>query len=134
MNTFSGTITFKEAIDTSKIQDKHVIVESMDADGVTLFLFGQTKLSSSDEFIDSYKKFGEILSYDISISTEDNIAILNTDYEKDGLYEVASFEWPEVDYKDIIGRFDEMFEVICVREAEESIRYRNRIVKVDFIY
>jgi hypothetical protein len=92
MNTFSGTISFKEAIDTSKIQDKHVIVESMDADGVTLFLFGQTKLSSSDEFIDSYKKFGEILSYDISISTEDNIAILNTDYEKDGLYEVASFE------------------------------------------
>jgi hypothetical protein len=27
-----------------------------------------------------------------------------------------------------------MFEVICVREAEESIRYGNRIVKVDFIY
>lgn len=134
MNTFSGTISFKTKIDTSKLQDKHVTVESAESDIFTLFIFGQTKLASSEEIIKSYEKFGEIFSYDISISTEDNIAILNTDYEKDGLYEVAAFEWPEIDYKDIIGRFDEMFEVICVREAEESEKFWNRIVKVDFIY
>lgn len=134
MNTFSGTISFKTKIDTSKIQDKHVAVESAESDIFTLYIFGQTKIQSSEELIQSYEKFGEIFSYDISISTEDNIAILNTDYEKDGLYEVAAFEWPEIDYKDIIGRFDEMFEVICVREAEESEKFWNRIVKVDFIY
>lgn len=134
MNTFSGTISFKTKIDTSKLQDKHVAVESAESDIFTLFIFGQTKIQSSEEIIKSYEKFGEIFSYDISISTEDNIAILNTDYEKDGLYEVAVFEWPEIDYKDIIGRFDEMFEVICVREAEESEKFWNRIVKVDFIY
>jgi len=134
MNTFSGTISFKTKIDTSKVQDKHVAVESAESDIFTLYIFGQTKIQSSEELIQSYEKFGEIFSYDISISTEDNIAILNTDYEKDGLYEVAAFEWPEIDYKDIIGRFDEMFEVICVREAEESEKFWNRIVKVDFIY
>ena len=134
MNTFSGTITFTKEIDVSKIKDKHVIVESMQSESFTVFMFGKTKIDSSEALIESYKALWDIEAYDMSISTEDNINILNTDYEKQGLYEVAAFEWPEVDYKDIIGRFEEMFEVICVREAEESNRYGNRIVKVDFVY
>jgi hypothetical protein len=60
--------------------------------------------------------------------------MLNNEFEKDGLYEVASFESPAADLRDIVDRFQDSFEVICIREAEESEKFGNRIIKVDFIY
>ena len=49
--------------------------------------------------------------------------MLNNEVDKDGLYEVASFESPEMDMRNIVERFQDSFEVICVREAEESEKF-----------
>lgn len=134
MQNYSWTVTFKTSIDTKKIQDKHLLIETEESDFTTIFIFGKTKLETSDELIDQFKTLWELEAYDISISTEDNMTMLNNEFEKDGLYEVASFESPAADLRDIVDRFQDSFEVICIREAEESEKFWNRIIKVDFIY
>lgn len=134
MNKFSGTLTFTGAVEVNKIQDKHLVVKSQDSEYTTIFLLGNTKHETSEELIKSYSDLWELFAYDISISTEDNMTILNNEIDKEGLYEVASFESSEADLRDIIERFQDSFEVMCVREAEESEKFGNRIIKADFIY
>ncbi len=133
MNKFAGTLTFTGAVEVNKIQDKHLVVKSQDSQYTTVFLLGNTKHETSEELIKSYNIW-ELFAYDISISTEDNMTILNNEIDKEGLYEVASFESSEADLRDIIERFQDSFEVMCVREAEESEKFGNRIIKADFIY
>lgn len=133
MNKFAGTLTFTGEVEVNKIQDKHLVVKSQDSEYTTIFLLGNTKYKTSEELIKSYNIW-ELYAYDISISTEDNMTILNNEIDKEGLYEVASFESSEADLRDIIERFQDSFEVMCVREAEESEKFGNRIIKADFIY
>ncbi len=133
MNKFAGTLTFTGKVEVNKIQDKHLVVKSQDSEYTTIFLLGNTKHETSEELIKSYNIW-ELYAYDISISTEDNMTILNNEIDKEGLYEVASFESSEADLRDIIERFQDSFEVMCVREAEESEKFWNRIIKADFIY
>lgn len=133
MNKFAGTLTFTGEVEVNKIQDKHLVVKSQDSEYTTIFLLGNTKYETSEELIKSYNIW-ELYAYDISISTEDNMTILNNEIDKEGLYEVASFESSEADLRDIIERFQDSFEVMCVREAEESEKFGNRIIKADFIY
>lgn len=134
MNNFAGTLTFSWELDLSKVQEKHLVIKSENTDETSIFIFGKTKLESSEELIKSYNIIWELEAYDISISTEDNMTMLNNEIDKEGLYEVASFESPEMDMRNIIERFQDSFEVICVREAEESEKFGNRIIKADFIY
>lgn len=133
MNKFAGTLTFTGEVEVNKIQDKHLVVKSQDSEYTTIFLLGNTKYETSQELIKSYNIW-ELYAYDISISTEDNMTILNNEIDKEGLYELASFESSEADLRDIIERFQDSFEVMCVREAEESEKFGNRIIKADFIY
>lgn len=134
MNNFAGTLTFSWELDLSKIQEKHLVIKSENTDETSIYIFGKTKLESSQELIKSYNIIWELEAYDISISTEDNMTMLNNEVDKDGLYEVASFESPEMDMRNIVERFQDSFEVMCVREAEESEKFGNRIIKADFIY
>ncbi len=133
MNNFIGTVTY-----TGEHSLDHIDADclSMDTwDQKTLFLCGQTEYSSSDELIDDFKKnITWLHSWDISVSTEDDIVILNSDIEEDGLYECVSFEGPGVEYHQIVDRFHDIWEAVAVREAEESKRYENKVIKVDFIY
>ena len=131
MNKFAGTITFEWKVDISKINYKKL---EIDAKNTIVFVFWDTKIENSDDLLKDFENYWEIISHDISISTEDNMNILNIDFDSEWLYELASFEWPEVDMRDILERFLDTFEVISVREAEESIKFWNRIVKVDFVY
>lgn len=134
MNTFSGTMSFLGEIDTSKIQEKHLVITSEETTNTTLFVFGKTEIEDSDDLVKYFWELWEVICSDFSISTEDNMAILNTDFDKDWVYEVASFESAEINFRDIAQRFQDSFEAICVREAEESEKFGNRIIKVDFIY
>ena len=133
MNKFAGNITFKWNPDIKSIKDKHIENISEEGDK-TLFIFWKTEISSSEELENSFSGIWEILYSDISISTEDNISILSDSIDKEWLYESVSFEWPWVNFNDIQSRFLDNFEVISVREIEESEKFWNRIVKVDFIY
>jgi hypothetical protein len=119
------------------------IPESFDFDSVSslskdwkknLFIFGETEIKTSKEFLEYCKKeLWEISSYDISISSEDNILVEPYDYEV-WIYEVASFEWEQVTFSEIKNRFEESDSFISIREAWISEKFWNKIVKIDFVY
>lgn len=134
MNNFAGTLTFTGKIDSSKIQEKHLINTSDDSENTTIFLFGKTKSESTEEILKQYADIWELYAYDISISTEDNMTMLNNEVEKEWLYEVVTFESAVADMRNIVERFQDSFEIICIREAEESEKFWNRIIRADFIY
>ena len=70
------------------------------------------------------------------ISTEDDadqIEILLEEFEE-WVFESVSFEGPEVTFETIFERFSESDTVMCVREAQPSQRYWNKVIRVDFLY
>lgn len=123
--------------------ENNPIPESFDFDSVSslsknweinLFIFGETEIKTSKEFLEyCEKELWKISSHDISISTEDNTLLEPYDYEA-GIYEVASFEWEQVSFSEIKKRFEESDSFISIREAWTSKKFWNKIVKVDFVY
>ncbi len=79
------------------------------------------------------EKLWELKNYDISISTEDKMDIINSTYSE-WVYELATFEWEQVDFEEINSRFCDFEEVVSIREAEISEKFWNKVVKVDFVY
>ena len=132
MNKFawSVTITGDNVVDLD-----YDYIESMSVDwNKNVFVFWETEFKTSQEIVDFFKeKFGELLSYDISIESEDKIEIFAWEYEE-WVYELASFEWEQVKFSELIERFSEIPEVVSIREAEISKKFGNRVVKVDFVY
>ncbi len=130
-NIFAGNITLKTwSIDTSKYDfdiigtgnRTYFVMWEVDEDNLTALLQFFTET------------FGiEIESYDLSISSLDQIDVYADKYNE-GVYEVVSFEWPEINFEAISERFEMVDEVCIVREAEPSEKYGNKIIKVDFLY
>ena len=133
MNKFAWNITLDWNPSVSKVDFDYIENLSKNWNKV-LFVFWETELSSSEELITMLKdKLWEMLNHDISISTENKLNIVWESYEE-WLYELASFEWEEVDFAEIVDRFVEVEEVVSIREAEVSKRFWNRVIKVDFVY
>lgn len=132
MNIFSWNITLKG---NKSINLDYDYIESLSKNGdKTIFIFWETQLKTSKELIEMFKeKLWELNYYDLSISTEDKIEVINVAYEE-WIYEVATFEWEEVSFEEIMDRFADFEEVISIREAEESERFWNKKIKVDFVY
>lgn len=130
MNIFAGNITLKH-----KTKIPELDLDIIPAGDAGFFIMGADEsLQSSQEVIDYLEKnIGELESYDISIESEDELEILSSEYE-DWVYECVSFEGPETSFDDIIERFADSGEVICIRQAEDSKKYGNRVIKVDFVY
>ena len=132
MNTFSWTVTL---VGNKKIKLDFNFIESLSKiwDKI-IFIFGETELKTSQEVVDMFKnELWELKNFDISISTEDKLEIVNISYEE-GIYELATFEWEEVSFDEIMDRFSEFEEVISIRESEISSKFWNKTVKVDFVY
>lgn len=134
MNTFAGNITLKWN-KTIIGQLEFDYVENLSKDGnKVLYIFWDTDIETSTDFIAMLKElFWEILNYDISLSSEDKMSILGDSYEE-WVYELATFEWEQVDFDEILDRFSDFDWVISIREAENSSRFWNKVVKVDFVY
>ena len=133
MNKFAWNITLDWNPSVSKVDFDYIENLSKNWNKV-LFVFWETELNSSEELITMLKdKLWEMLNHDISISTENKLNIVWESYEE-WLYELASFEWEEVDFAEIVDRFVEVEEVVSIREAEVSKRFWNRVIKVDFVY
>ncbi len=99
-----------------------------------LFIFGETEIKTSKEFLEyCEKEIWKISTSDISISSENNILLEPYDYEE-WIYEVASFQWEQVSFSEIKKRFEESDSFISIREAGISEKFGNKIVKVDFVY
>jgi len=133
MNIFAWNITLNWNKVVSWIDFDYVESLSKTWDKV-IFFFWDTEFSKSSEIIEMFsEKFWELKNYDISISTEDKMELVNDTYEE-WVYELATFEWEQVDFNEIFDRFWDFEEVVSVREAEVSSRFWNKVVKVDFIY
>ena len=133
MNKFAWNITLDWNPSVSKVDFDYIENLSKNWNKV-LFVFWETELNSSEELITMLKdKLWEMLNHDISISTENKLNIVWESYEE-WLYELASFEWEEVDFAEIVDRFVEIEEVVSIREAEVSKRFWNKVIKVDFVY
>ncbi len=132
MNVFSWTVTLEG---NRKVNLDFDFIESLSkAWDKIVFVFWETELKTSIEVVDMLKKeLWEIKNFDISTSTEDKIEVINIAYEE-GIYEVATFEWEEVTFDEIMDRFSEFEEVISIREAELSSKFWNKTIKVDFVY
>lgn len=133
MNTFVWNVTLKWNRSVNNLDFDYVENISKEWNKV-VFIFGDTELKTSSEIVDMLKeKIWEILNYDISITTEDKLEIVGWNYEE-WVYELASFEWEQVDFSEILDRFWEFDWVVSIREAEVSKRFWNRVIKVDFVY
>lgn len=99
-----------------------------------VFVFWHTELKKTEQIAKLLEeKLWEIKSYDLSISTENRMDIINWTYEE-WVYELATFEWEQVDFTEIKERFEWFDEVVSIREAEISEKFWNKVVKVDFVY
>lgn len=133
MNTFAWNIVLKWNKSIKWIDFDYVENLSKTWDKI-VFIFWDTKLNKSSEIMQLLQdKLWDILSYDISISTEDKMDIINDTYEQ-WVYELATFEWEQVDFDEILERFWDFEEVVSIREAEMSSKFWNKVVKVDFVY
>ncbi|MDD3144929.1 MAG: hypothetical protein PHV23_02345 [Candidatus Gracilibacteria bacterium] len=132
MNIFSGNFTMTG---NKKINLDFDFVESLSKNGDKIvFVYGETELKTSSEIVDMLKeKLGELKNFDISISSEDKVEIINLAYEE-GIYELATFEGEEIDFDEIMDRFKDFEEVVSIREAELSERFGNKKIRVDFVY
>ena len=134
MNTFAGNITLKW---------NKVIVSDFEYDFIeslsktwdkNLYIFGETEIKKSSELIKYFEeKIWELKNFDISISTEDKIELMEYDFEE-WMYEIVSFEWEFIEFNEIKERFINHDAIFSIREAEISERFWNKIVRVDFVY
>ncbi|MDD2907466.1 MAG: hypothetical protein PHH98_02385 [Candidatus Gracilibacteria bacterium] len=132
MNIFSGNFTM---VGNKKIDLDFDFVESLAKNGDKIvFVYGETEMKTSSEIVEMLKStVGELRNYDISISTEDKVEIVNLAYEE-GIYELATFEGEEVDFDEIMDRFKDFEEVVSIRETEISERFGNKKIRIDFVY
>jgi len=100
---------------------------------ISIFILWKTNIIDFDDFIKDLNKNWNIISYDISHESEDNIVFLNEDIS-DWIYEQVSFEWKEIDINSLVERFEDSYEIVSIRESEISNLFWNRIIKADFIY
>ena len=133
MNKFAWNIT----LDWNKlIKDLGFnYVENISLDwNKVLYISWETDKKTSEELIDYFIiKLWELTDYDISISTEDKIELVNS-LKKEWLYELSTYEWEGIDFKTIAERFQDFDWVISIREAEVSNKFGNKVIKVDFVY
>lgn len=132
-NLVAWNITYSIDIKKREIWLNHIITKVRD--GIrNIFLYWETELQTSEEVVNYIRTLaiGRILSYDISISTEDRIMILR-DEQLEWKYELYEVEWARVTFdntveKNIVDGF-----TIVIREAEISKNHWNRVIKVDKI-
>ena len=134
MNTIAWTITLDWNDLVSEKFDFDIVESLSDSWNKTIYFFGETECENSSDFLQESKGIlGWIVSYDISISSEDNILLTPFDYDE-WIYEVSSFEWEQINFWEIKKRFIDSPDVSSIRECEVSKRFWNRIIRVDFIY
>jgi hypothetical protein len=132
MNLFAWNValTWDKAIDL----DFNYLETSSKTWDKVIFVYWNTEFWTSKEIVDLLnQKLWNLSSFDISISTEDKISILGN-IDKWWTYELLTIEWENVNFDEIKERYKNLVSVICVREAEISKRFWNKVIKIDFVY
>lgn len=135
MNTIAWTITLAWNITLKDKFSFNVIKNLTNKKNSNLFIYGKTDLKSSIEILEFLKKSfeEEVLSYDISISTEDKIKLFEEDLI-DGEYSTMTISWLGEDFESVLETFvDSDSSIVSIREVEDSKIFDNRKVRIDFI-
>jgi len=135
MNYFAGSITFKWNVTLSFDKRTFNFVKNMTKDNNSnVYFFWETIKETSEQLLDYFNEIikGDIITYDLSISTEDKIEILE-DEPLDWEYNIMAISWISTSFEEVLENFQEGEEVICIREAENSKWFWNKIIKVDVI-
>ena len=99
-----------------------------------LYIFWETNFKSSKDLVQYLENtFWKLKDFDISISTENKIVLMDYDYEE-WIYELASFEWEFTDFNEIKERFLDHEAIFSIRESNISNKFWNKIIKCDFVY
>lgn len=130
MNIFAGTFTLEESKEIPELDFDIISIWNN-----SYFIMGADEsLENSKDVIKFLEaEIGKLKFQDISIESEDQLEILSSEYEL-WAYEMVQFEWNDVTFEDILERFADSAEVVCIREAQESKLHGNRIIKADFLY
>jgi len=132
-NLVAWNIIYSIDIKKEKIWLNNIITKVRD--GIwNIFLYWEIELQTSEEVFNYIKSLvmGKILSYDISISTEDRIMILR-DEQLEWKYELYEAEWARVTFDNTVERNMADGFTVAIREAEVSKKFGNRIIKIDKI-
>jgi len=130
MEIFAGNFSLKNQVITPDID--YDILETWEKS--YFIMWADESITTHGEVLKFISQtFWELKTHDISIESKQSLEVISSEYEQ-GSYECVSFEWPQVEFSDILERFTDSMEVVCVREGEASRIYDNKIVKVDFIY
>jgi len=135
MNYFAGSITFTWNVTLSFKDRSFNFVKNMTKDkNSNVFFFWEIEKETSKEILEYFKEIisKDVLSYDLSIETEDKIEILE-DEMVDWEYNIMSISWINTTFEDVLENFQDGEEVICIREAEKAKDFWNKVIKVDVI-
>ena len=135
MNKFAWNIVFDWFLDDAKLDalSYTCLATPLESGKTCLLVFGETELNLKKELILELGSLWTIVESDISFSVDEKLMLLNTQIEWD-VYELVTFEWIEIAFEEIVERFAESYEAVSIRECEDSIKFGNKIVRVDFIY
>lgn len=132
MKLFAWNIFFQNTL-PEKLPELDIDILAISKNGLYIMWWLEEWQILDDVILKLRDTLWEISFQDISLEDEDVLEIMTEELES-WIYECVSFEWPELIFEDIIERFSEVDAVICVREAESSERYGNRVIRVDFLY
>lgn len=135
MNSFAWSITFKwNVVIKIKNKDFKIVKNLTTAWNSNVYFYGETELKTKDELLKYFEEniSKEILAYDLSISTEDKVEILDLD-EIDWEYSTMTISWIETDFLEVLESFEENEEVVCVREWKINELFWTKEIKVDII-
>lgn len=123
------------------LEEGKIIDQDLDYDFVKIWensyfiMWADEDCTSSQDVVKKLESFiGKISSVDISIESEDQLEILLDECNEGAVYESVNFEWANVSFDDILQRFADNMEAVCVRETRVSKTFKNRIISVDFLY
>lgn len=138
MNKFAWSVTFEWNIDNPELPFKYILNKT-DRWDTLIFCLWETEITSSMKLIDFIKEkvWSVLVSYDISIETEDKIRLIKmwkdlkffTTWTKHSKYEMIKKVW--IDFETVVNNFQNEFDVVSIREAEEDIENWWRIIKID---
>jgi len=135
MNYFAGSITFTWNVKLSFKDRSFNFVKNMTKDkNSNVYFFWETEKETSKDLLEYFKEIisKDVLTYDLSIESEDKIEIFE-DEQIDWEYNIMSISWINTIFEDILENFQDGEEVICIREAENSKMFWNKVIKVDVI-
>jgi len=132
MKLFAWTVFFRNPIPET-LPDLDIDMLPISKNGLYI-MWGLGDKQTLESILSSLASALWVLSYtDISSEENEQLEIMIDELES-WVFESVSFEWPEIGFDVVLERFSESDEVLCVREAEASHKFGNKVIRVDFMY